>query len=162
MAKTLLDEAALERFELNGHAQRRLDPQLRLVDLACQRWAPWARPIYGTGFPTRSVTETANEGGRLARGGAPPPPPEWPPSVVAVDLAVARLPTRHLAAIMANYFHMALPREQRAAIYAQLARHLARTRPTRLPGVKMHLGRAGFTCDLDRARWTLRHALQLN
>ena len=159
--RVAVDRSALARFEVNRCAQRRLDPQLRLVDLALQRWAPWARPTYGTGYPTRSVTERANEGGILAKDSCLPYPPEWPAVVVQVDRHVAELPTRHMAAVFANYFHMTLPAEQRAALYASLSRHLARTRPTRPPGAKANLGRATFASDLDRARWTLKFALRV-
>jgi hypothetical protein len=162
-----VDQGALDHFELNRTAHRRLDPELKLIDLALQRWAPWARPHYGQlGYPTRSITERVNEGGILARN-TPAVAPEWPPAIAALDARIARLPTRHQAAIMANYFHMALPLEQRLAVYARLSRFLARTRSTaqdvplrrRVNGAGQAAGRGAFQEDLDRARWTLRYVL---
>jgi hypothetical protein len=81
-----VDDAAPARYERNNASRSRLDPELKLVDLALQQWAPWARPYYGQlGYPTRSVTEKANEGELLARDFAVLPTPEWPAVVVAVD-----------------------------------------------------------------------------
>jgi hypothetical protein len=166
-----VDQGALDHFELNRTAHRRLDPELKLIDLALQRWAPWApRPHYGQlGYPTRSITERVNEGGILARN-TPPVAPEWPPAIAALDAQIARLPTRHMAAIMANYLHMALPLELRIQVYVTLSRFLARTRSTaqdlpvrkRTNGAGVAAGRGAFQHDLDRARWTLRHALSRN
>jgi len=163
-----VDDAALARYERNNAARSRLDPELKLIDAALQRWAPWARPHYQQlGYPTRSVTERANEGGLLARDFAVLPMPEWPAVVVAVDAQVARLPTRHQAAVMATYFHMALPIEQRQEVYARLVRYLARIRQQpllsrRRPSAAADTaGADAYRRDLDRARWTLRHALQL-
>lgn len=79
-----------------------------------------------------------------------------------LDQLVAKLPTRHLAAVMAAYFYMALPAEQRAAVYARVALHPARTRPLYPRAPKAcRSGKNAFDCDLDRARWTLRFALRL-
>jgi hypothetical protein len=160
------DHAAIDEdvFERNLASHRKLDPQLKHVDLRLQMWAPWAKPRYSElGYPTRSITERAHEGGILARDPASRHTPEWPAVVAEVDAQVAILPTRHMAAVMANYFHMALPCEQRAGVYQRLARYLARTRPA--PLVRRErpatLGPGAFRQDLDRARWTLKHALRI-
>jgi hypothetical protein len=158
-----IDEAALARFEVNCTSHRRLDMELRLVDLSLMNWAPWARPGVGElGYPRRWVTARAEEGGILAKDIGRAHPPEWPAAVVAIDGQVARLPTRHQAAVFAHYFHMALPAEQRAVVYSRLAPYLAKIRPSRLLGGKpATLGRRAFQDDLDRARWVLKVLMDL-
>jgi hypothetical protein len=157
------DDAALERCERNLTGHRRLDPALKLIDLALQRWGPWAKPRYSElGYPTRSVTEAFNEGGILARDSGRPHPPEWPAVVAEVDREVAQLPTRHQAAVMATYFHLSLPCEQRATVYVRLSMYLARTRGAPLQRERRGtLGPGAFRQDLDRARWTLKFALRV-
>ena len=156
------------QFERNLVGHRQLDPDLKHVDLLLQIWAPWARPTLDhLGYPTRAVTERASEGGILAKDVTPTHPPEWPQYAVIADIHVARLPNRHMAAIMANYFHMALVSEERAKIYLQLAKKLARTRPMPLAERRSSLrsaqalGARAFKDDLDRARWCLKFALRL-
>jgi hypothetical protein len=153
------------RFETNLLSHRKLHPDLRQVDLRLQVWGGWAKPRYTElGYPTRCSTELVNEGGILAKDVQPTHPPEWPVIIVVCDRHVAQLPTRHLAAVMATYFHLALAAEQRALIYARLARHLAKTRKrigVRNYGGGESLGSEAFRRDLDRARWTIKHSLQL-
>jgi hypothetical protein len=149
-----------DRFETNLAGHRTLRAELKHVDVRLQIWAPWAKPHYSQlGFPTRSVTERVNEGGIMAKDASPPHSPEWPWEVAECDSHVAKLPTRHMAAIMANYFHMALTWEQRAIIYVDLLKYLARTRPQ--PNRRDSLGSWSFRDDLDRARWTLKALLSL-
>jgi hypothetical protein len=157
-----LDDDALDRFELDRTGHRKLDPELKPIDLQLQRWAPWARPHWGQlGYPTRSVHERMNEGGILARAPGQRVAPEWPPAIAALDAHIARLPTRHQAAIMANYFHLALPSEKRAQIYVRYAEQLARTRPAPIAQRRASLGSASFRDALDRSRWTLKALLGL-
>lgn len=157
---TLLDTN--QSLETNLQAHGRLDPDLKHLDLRLQLWAPWAKPHYDMGWPTRAVTERANEGGLLARDFAMQPSPEWPAEIVLTDRKVAGLPTRHQAAVMANYFHLAMESRFRAEVYRYLVRFLARTRPlhprTASPAP---LGDDAFRRDLDRARWTLKALLAL-
>ena len=95
----------------------------------------WARPSFQQlGYPTRSVTERAREGGILAKDLGTPHSPEWPASVVATDREVAQLPVRHLAAIQATYFYADHPKEARQQIYIRIVHRLTRTLPGRLPG----------------------------
>lgn len=148
--------------ELNRAAWRRRDPELRLVDTRLQMWAPWAKPSFSAlGYPTRSVTERAREGGIRAKALGGPPPQEWPEPVLEADRAVARLPTRQQAALFANYFHADDPAETRSAIYLRTARRLAASRPGALQGVRPSepAGPRAFREDLDRARWTLKAML---
>lgn len=159
-----------ERYETNLYAHRKLAAELKRVDLRLQIWGGWAKDRYGElGYPTRAVTELADEGGLLARERAQPVMPEWPTEVATCDGQIAKLPIRHMAAVMATYFHLALPREQRIVVYARLSKYLARTR-TR--AVDLHLGRRrgdgirgtgddSYARDLDRARWTLKATLEL-
>jgi hypothetical protein len=150
------------QFETNSCAQRTLQMDLRAVDIRLQTWAPWARPHYGQlGYPTRAVTERVNEGGILAKDVTPAHAPEWPEEIVEVDQHVSRLPTRHMAAVMANYFHLALVLEYRAAIYVRVVRYLVRTRPQQRRRGLVHCGPDAFRLDLDRARWTLKALLRL-
>ena len=160
MAAATIDVSLLALDDWNRTAHRRLDPQLKRTDLRLQAWATWAKPSYGLlGYPVRSITEKANEGGILARNTAPHPP-EWPAPVVEVETRVAAFPIRHLAAIMAYYFHMALTAELRQQRYVEIARKLALTRPCD-PRSARSLGKGAFAHDLDRARWTLKFALRL-
>jgi hypothetical protein len=161
----LPDDAALDCFERNLASHRKLDSALKAVDLRLQIWGGWAKPRYTElGYPTRSVTEAFNEGGILAKNGVAHAP-EWPAEIAACDAQIAVLPYRHMAAVMATYFHLALPVEQRIAVYARLSRYLWRTRGRHLVIVHRQeggpVGAGAFRQDLDRARWTLRHALQL-
>lgn len=150
------------RGEISRASHRRLDPELRNIDLLLQSWAQWARPNFAAlGYPRRSVTERINEGGILAKSPSAPHSPEWPPHVVAVDREVARLPPRHMAAIMATYFHMEYPTEARQQIYLRILHRLTRALPGRLQGAIPEAGPGprAFREDLDRARWTLRALL---
>jgi hypothetical protein len=155
------------RPETNLLSHRKLHPELKCVDLRLQQWGLLAKPRYTElGYPTRSATELANEGGLLAKTMSPVHPPEWPEEIAVADSHVAKLPTRHLAAVMATYFYLALPLEQRCAIYCRMARYLARTRPppahcNRSTREGASVGSGAFWRDLDRARWTLRYALDL-
>lgn len=66
-----------------------------------------ARPRFGQlGYPTRSVTERPSEGGILARDPGLPPSSEWPVEMAVLDRLIAELPTRHMAAVSATYFHL--------------------------------------------------------
>jgi hypothetical protein len=150
-----------DRFETNLCAHRKLHPLLIRLDLELQIWAPWAKPTFSTGFPTRWVTERMTEGGIPDKGGGKIPLPVWPENVAAADAAISHLPTRHIAAVMANYFHMSLPCERRSKIYEQLARFLARTRPQHVRTASWTTGSESFRRDLDRARWTLRALLNV-
>jgi hypothetical protein len=150
------------RVELNRSAHRRLDPELRNVDLLLQAWAQWARPSFGAlGYPRRSVTERINEGGILAKSPTAPHSPEWPEHIVAVDREVAQLPVRHLAAIQAAYFYMDHPMEARQQIYLRIVRRLTQALPGRLQGAVPEAGPGprAYREDLDRGRWTLRALL---
>lgn len=151
------------KLETNLAAHSRLDPELVHLDLRLQLWAPWARPHYGSlGYPTRAVTERANEGGLLAKDMTPVHAPEWPMEIVVADQKIAALPTRHMAAVMANYWHLAWEWRRRAEVYAVLSRFLARTRPLHVRAVgASSAGPDTFRRDLDRARWTLKALLQL-
>jgi hypothetical protein len=140
----------------------RLDPELKWVDLRLHVWSGWARPHYGQlGYPARSVTERANEGGILANDFRPPVSPEWPEDVVETETQVARLPTRHLAAVMANYFYPNWIAEARARLYCDFARYLARTRLQHISRRPTRIGPRAFPDDLDRALWSIKHALEL-
>lgn len=162
----VVDEEELRQFETNLHGHSRLDPELKHVDLRLQLWAPWARPHYGQmGWPTRSVTEKANEGGLLAKDISVMHAPEWPTEIVVTDAQVARLPTRHQAAVMANYFHLSCQWRVRAQVYAGLVKYLGRTRPQALLVMRAvgpaACGPDAFRRDLDRARWALKAVLGL-
>lgn len=155
------DPSLLNVLERNYMGHRKLDPELKLVDVRLQEWAPWAKPRYTElGYPTRAVMERMNEGGILAKDMSPPPMPEWPVEVVLVETQVAKLPIRHCAAVMATYFHLALPKEKRAEIYAVLVKYLLRTRPQRRL-MRIRSEPAAYRDNLDRARWTIKHALEL-
>jgi hypothetical protein len=157
-----------DRFVTSLTSHRKLHPELHHTDLRLQIWGQWAKPRYGElGYPTRCSTELVNEGGILAKDVTPTHPPEWPETIVECDKHVAKLPLRHLAAVMATYFHLALPVEERMMIYARLTRYLMRTREQHKSlsminrRVAESLGRGAFQQDLDRARWTLKYSLHL-
>jgi hypothetical protein len=97
-------------------------------------------------------------GGLLTARNTAPHPPEWPAPVVEVKSYVAAFPIRHLAAIMAYYFHMALTAEVRQQRYIEIARKVALTRPCD-PGSARSLGKGAFAHDLDRARLVLKAQL---
>jgi hypothetical protein len=162
------EELEASAFETNLLGHSRLDPQLKHTDLRLQLWAPWARPHYGQlGFPTRAVTEKANEGGLLAKDGTPAKGPEWPREIVEAERHVASLPTRHMAAVFANYFNLSCQWRVRAQQYERLVRTLARTRSDAQRAVVVGrkspaaCGPDAFRRDLDRARWTLKALLRL-
>jgi hypothetical protein len=104
--------------------------------------------------------ERAREGGLVMKSQVAAPP-EWPREVAETDLHVARLPVRHLAAVLSHYFYLALHSERRAEIYVVTVREAIRIRIR--AGVKVErgseLGPRAFKQDLDRARWTLKFAL---
>jgi hypothetical protein len=81
--------------------------------------------------------------------------------IVECDRELSRLPTRHIAAVMANYFHISLSFELKAQIYDSLARFLSRTRPEHPRAASLSTGEDAFKRDLDRARWTLKALLHL-
>lgn len=58
-----------------------------------ERWGRWARNISTLGYPTRSVSERANEGGIAA--GSPRPPTTMPDDVAITDKAVGQIKLRH-------------------------------------------------------------------
>jgi hypothetical protein len=152
----------LDRYESHRMSHRRLDARLKATDIRLQHWASWAKPKYRElGWPVRSVTEKANEGGILAYDTARPSP-EWPGEVVEVETNVCAFPIRHLAALMAHYFHLALLAEERTERFAAMVRYLARTRPHQRRELAGKMGESAFQHDLDRARWVLRAKLKLD
>lgn len=155
-----IDTADTSRFETNLTAHRKLAEELKYADLRLQLWAPWARPKWGTGWPSRSTTELAGEGGLLARDSTPHEP-HWPTDVVRTEEAVVRLPNRHLAAVMAHYFNMGLPTEERSVIFITTLRNLHKTRPVPRNVIAGRCGMGTFRDDLDRGRWTVKALLQV-
>jgi hypothetical protein len=62
-------------------------------DYFLAEWARWTRGGVRLSYPSRSVTEKANEGGIMA--GSPRPPTEMPEEVALTDKAIARLELRN-------------------------------------------------------------------
>jgi hypothetical protein len=87
----------------------------------------------------------------------------WPPEVVATDAAVVRLTWQLATAVMAHYFADGVSAE-RLLIYRQLVRHIESLRaPGRRTGLELRPATlAVFRNNLDRARWSLRFALNEN
>jgi|HubBroStandDraft_1064217.scaffolds.fasta_scaffold41943_2 hypothetical protein len=60
---------------------------------------------------------------------------------------------------MARYFCLDLAAAQRVAVYAQVLQHFAKKRPEIAKRARAAAGAEAFRRNLDRARWSLRHAL---
>jgi hypothetical protein len=140
--------------EIDARAHRRLDPLLVDVDIRLQKWATWARPFYAAqGFPIAVGVEpgarASTSSGRVA----------WPAPIVATDAAVGRLHWRLGAAVLAHYLNLGLALEHRAQVYVALSQFLSTRSTTKLQQPARLPTAVTFREDLDRARWSLRHAL---
>lgn len=102
-------------------------------------WGKWARDVGLLGYPTRSVTERAGEGGILA--GSPRPPTELPDAVALTDTAVARLNGIDQGVVRVYYLNWAPPE----------------TLWQRCSGIR---SLSNFRCVLTRARWRIRAHLE--
>jgi hypothetical protein len=142
--------------EISRTSHRKLDPLLHDVDVRLQVWASWAAPWYASqGFPVRPITLVA----RCDPGSGSFDRSAWPAPILAVDEAAQRLHWTLSAATMAHYFCLDLTAAVRAAVYTQLLQHFARLRPAIGKRAREAAGGETFRRNVDRARWSLRHAL---
>ncbi len=86
-------------------AANAMSAEIRLIHARLERWGKWAHDGNGLGYPHRSVTERAGEGGILA--GSPRPPTEMPEDVAQTDAAVGRLGVIDGCVIRAYYLRWA-------------------------------------------------------
>jgi hypothetical protein len=138
-------------------SHRKLDPLLVETDVRLQKWATWAAPWYASrGFPVRPTGPVAacNRSSSISDCSA------WPAPVLVVDEAAQRLCWQLASATMAQYFCLDLVAAQRATVYAEILQHFATLRPTIANRAREAAGTEAFRRNVDRARWSLRHALQ--
>jgi hypothetical protein len=132
-------------FAIDTRSHARLNPLLVGVDAELQRWAPYGRSFYGArGLP-------------LTAGSACLPREEWPEVILVTDTAVLALHWALSAAVFAHYFDRGTARPAR---YALLVEHFVRQRPQKKRARLVHAGTAAFRNNLDRARWSLKFALE--
>jgi len=74
---------------LSSPAHDSMSPEIRYIHRRLEIWGKWARDPVELGYPSRSVTERAGEGGILA--GSPRPPTDMPDAIAITDAAIARL-----------------------------------------------------------------------
>jgi hypothetical protein len=141
--------------EISRTSHRKLDPLLVDTDVRLQVWGSWAAPCYASqGFPVRPIAEVAACDISSDRSA-------WPAPVAVVDEAAQRLHWSLSAAVFAYYFNPELVAAQRATVYAQVLQHFATLRPAIAKRAREAAGAEAFRRNLDRARWSLRHALML-
>ena len=128
------------------------------VDARLQKWASGVAPWYASrGFPVRPIAKVARCDFSSSSGSDRS---AWLSPVATVDEAAQRLHWSLSAATMAHYFCLDIAAAQRAAVQSQVLQHFAALRPAIAKQAREATGAEAFRRNVDRARWTLRHALQ--
>lgn len=94
-------------------ANRRMAPELAAAEKRLTSWGDHTRIQAESGYPRRSVTERASEGGILA--GDPRPPTFLSDADAEVDKIIARFPLPWQKTARCNWQYLHEPREARAA-----------------------------------------------